>query len=253
MTTYLLTFDSTHEAMAAFRRLDEAKISYVTIPTPTAIGKGCGMAALVTLREGLSMTVLLDCFGKACPLPLMMAKKELDQGCRDVSVKVDNEIAVANLSHLGKRERLEQAVKPIDGGWMVRLFENRASTASASSLQAGDEASNASVVFISSDQIGTGDPELGAILMKMALYTLSESETAPSSLLFMNSGVKLATTESLETAEHVRTLQVRGTEVLVCGTCLNFYGLTDQLQVGEISNMYDILERMQHAPKVISL
>lgn len=108
-------------------------------------------------------------------------------------------------------------------------------------------------VFISSDSIGTGDAELGVGLMKMALWALSEAQTPPESLLFMNEGVKLLVEGQDQNIESVRRLVSRGAEVLVCGTCLDFYHVKDKLAVGEVSNMYDILERMREAAKTITL
>ena len=89
--------------------------------------------------------------------------------------------------------------------------------------------------------------------MKMALYTLSEAGDPPASLLFMNEGVKLIVEGQDQNIESVRKLMEQGTEVLVCGTCLDFYGLKEKLAVGEVSNMYDILGRMREAAKVIAL
>ena len=89
--------------------------------------------------------------------------------------------------------------------------------------------------------------------MKMALYTLSESDDVPASLLFMNAGVKLVAGGEQQIIDSVNKLAERGTEVLVCGTCLDFYGVKDKLAAGEVSNMYDILGRMQEAAKVITL
>ena len=69
----------------------------------------------------------------------------------------------------------------------------------------------------------------------------------------MNSGVRLPAGQARDVIDSVRQLMEKGTEVLVCGACLNFYGLTEQLKAGEISNMYEILGRMQEAAKVIAL
>lgn len=108
-------------------------------------------------------------------------------------------------------------------------------------------------VFIGKDHVGEGNPQLGYNLMKMAIYTLSESEDVPASVLFMNSGVKLVAGDEQQIIDSVNKLIKKGTEVLVCGTCLDFYGLKEQLKVGEVSNMYDILGRMQEAAKTITL
>ena len=87
----------------------------------------------------------------------------------------------------------------------------------------------------------------------MAIFTLSESENIPSYVLFMNEGVKLVTGVEPQIVENLNTLIEKGAKVLVCGTCLNFYGLTDELKVGTVSNMYDILGAMQEVSKVIKL
>ena len=68
----------------------------------------------------------------------------------------------------------------------------------------------------------------------------------------MNEGVKLPA-ENEQIAEHLKTLQEKGAEVLVCGTCLKFYGIADKLMTGNVSNMYDISECMHKADKVITL
>ena len=87
--------------------------------------------------------------------------------------------------------------------------------------------------------IGAGNDELGKSLMKMFIYTISEGEDLPKSILFMNGGVKVPTLND-QAIEHLKVLQDKGVELLICGACLNFYGLEEKLEVGKISNMYDI-------------
>ena len=89
-------------------------------------------------------------------------------------------------------------------------------------------------VFVGRDVIGSGDRELGSSLMKMFFYTLSESDDLPTNILLMNDGVKLAVNNP-DTIEHLQTLVNKGVELLVCGTCLNFYGLSEELKVGTLS------------------
>ena len=88
--------------------------------------------------------------------------------------------------------------------------------------------------------------------MKMFFFTLSQSADIPKYVLFMNGGVKLPLLDE-QIIEHLKVLEDRGVEVLVCGTCVNFYNITEELEVGSISNMYDILQRMQTVSKVVSL
>lgn len=207
-------------------------------------------------------TKIIDAFGLQCPKPLVLAKKELDAGCTDLAVQVDNETAVKNLTRLGGRKAMAVTVDVIEGGWLVSFAPGDGTQAVEPEIpQAAPAGSTCGpagcgyAVFVNHDQVGEGDPELGRNLVKMALYTLSESDEVPSSLLFMNGGVKLIAGPDAEQqcVDNVKALEEKGTEVLVCGTCLNFFGLGDDLKVGEVSNMYDILSRMQEAAKVITL
>ena len=107
-------------------------------------------------------------------------------------------------------------------------------------------------LFIGKNFIGDGSEELGGSLMTMFFYTLAESNDAPRYILFMNSGVKLVV-ENDQVVEHLQTLQAKGSEILVCGTCLKFFDLEGNQKIGTVSNMYDISERMHMADKVITL
>ena len=198
--------------------------------------------------------MLIDAMGKACPIPVVLAKKELDGGCRDLTVAVDNEAAVGNLTRLAARCGLQAETETVSGGYHVRMFGGNAPAAAPAVPAAMPVSCGCGyAVFIGKDTVGSGDDTLGYNLLKMALYTLSEGEDVPASVLFMNSGVKLPAGEEAQVIESLEKLIAKGTEVLVCGTCLNYFGLTEQLKVGTISNMYDILGRMQSAAKVITL
>ncbi len=198
----------------------------------------------------------VNAFGLACPKPLMMAKTKIDEGARELAVQVDNETAVKNVSRLAEKYGLAVAVEEIEGGWSVNFTEGEGASAAAvapAPVAACSPAGCGYAVFVGKDHVGEGDPQLGYNLMKMAIYTLSESDNVPASLLFMNGGVKLVAGDEQQIIDSVSKLIEKGTEVLVCGTCLDFYGLKDQLKVGEVSNMYDILGRMQDASKTITL
>lgn len=198
----------------------------------------------------------LDGFGKPCPMPLVMMKKELDAGNEEISIRVDNETAVKNITRLLKKNAKGYRVDAIEGGFLI------ATSASMVAEEAVDLDVSQAVgcvdcggysVFIGKDCVGDGDPELGYNLMKMAIFTLNQAEVAPMNLLFMNSGVKLLCADEPQIIDSVREMMGKGTSVLVCGTCLNFYGIADELRVGSVSNMYDILERMHESTKVITL
>ena len=98
--------------------------------------------------------------------------------------------------------------------------------------------------------MGNGDDALGATLMKGFLYAISQLEVLPTAILFYNGGAKL-TVEGAVSVEDLKSMEAQGVEILTCGTCLNFYGLTDKLAVGSVTNMYAIVEKLNGATKVI--
>ena len=198
------------------------------------------------------MSTIIDARGKACPTPVIMAKKAISAGESTFTVLVDNTTAVENLKRLAANQGFDAAVTEQGGAFhlaFVRTGCAACEEAVNSPLPApgGDWA-----VFVGRDIIGDGDRELGTNLMRMFFYTLSQGEDKPGAVLFMNAGVKLPTLDE-QVVEHLKALSAVGVEILVCGTCLNFYGLTDRLRVGTVSNMYDIVTRMQKAGKVVSL
>ncbi len=214
------------------------------------------------------MDNVVDARKKACPIPVIMAKKEADKGKTDFIVRVDNKTAVENLMRLGKNLGFDMTVAgnaPDD--FSVRLTKSGqtqidpkigrgvgsdASVGAARKEAANPDTKNKWAVFIGKEGIGNGDPELGTTLMKMYFYTLAQGTDIPSYVLFMNEGVKVPVSHN-QAIEHLEELISRGTEVLVCGACLNYYKLADDLKVGTVSNMYDIVEAMQAVDKVITL
>ena len=93
-------------------------------------------------------------------------------------------------------------------------------------------------VFITTDRIGHGDDELGALLMKNFLYTLARNDEIPAAVMLMNGGVRLACSGSASLAD-LSLLAEKGVPVKACGTCLDFLGLKEQLTVGEVGTMPD--------------
>ena len=193
----------------------------------------------------------IDARGKACPQPVIMAKKEIDGGCRDLTVLVDNRTAVENLTRLGNSAGMAVASGENGGSLFVRLTGEGKIVENP--VVACPTTGNGYAVFVGKDVVGAGERELGYNLMKMALYTLAQGDSVPAHVLFMNDGVKLPAGEEQQVIDSLMTLLEKGSIILVCGTCLNYYGLTDRLKVGTVSNMYDIMSAMQRADKVITL
>lgn len=206
--------------------------------------------------------IQVNAMGDACPIPVIKTKKAMDQMTEPgiVETMVDNEIAVQNLTRLaGARgcrvwsEKLGEnqykvsiEVQEISG---VRPEEQAAQDAAEESVCVPD-ARKHMLVVISSSKMGEGNEELGGVLLKGFLYALTQLETLPETILFYNGGARM-TCEDSPALEDLKSLEAQGVEILTCGTCLNYYGLSEKLQVGQVTNMYVIAEKMAQADKII--
>ena len=112
------------------------------------------------------------------------------------------------------------------------------------------DARDNTVIVISSDRMGEGEEELGKVLIKGYIYALTQLETLPKTILFYNKGAYL-TCEGSASLEDLKSLEAQGVEIFTCGTCLNYYGLSEKLQVGSVTNMYVIADTMAKAGKVV--
>lgn len=205
------------------------------------------------------MNNVIDAKGKECPRPVIMAKKEIDSGNNSFVVEVDNNIAVQNLKKLANSQGFAASIEEENNLFKVYFSKDSDEVSEAEEcsevldkLEENKQELGTWSVFIGKEIIGAGNEELGKSLMKMYLYTISESDNLPKSILFMNDGVKVPTLND-QAIEHLKDLEKEGVEILVCGACLNFYGLEEKLKVGKVSNMYDITNCMKEASKVITL
>lgn len=192
----------------------------------------------------------LDCKGMACPLPVVTAKKAFDDFNEEgiLEVLVDNDTAVQNLLKLaGKSGFAAASEKKSDEEFTVRI---EVKPEGAAKEDKGEKKSGPVTVVISADTMGFGAEELGKNLMKAFIFALTNVEPTPDNIVFYNSGAYL-TTEGSPALEDLKNLEKAGVNIMTCGTCLNYYGLTDKLQVGSVSNMYDIAQTMADSANVI--
>ena len=198
----------------------------------------------------------LDARGLACPGPVIMLKKALEEGGDDIlDVIVDNAAARENVSRYANHSGCGILSVGEDSGCFtisMRPSPNKGVNAlpvpekesigepGPVETKSGDtEGAAGATVLIASDRLGKGADELGALLLKGFIYALAEADIAPRRIIFMNSGVRLSTEGSNSLADLER-LSEKGVELLSCGTCLDYYGLKEKLAVGRISNMYEI-------------
>ena len=202
------------------------------------------------------MEKIIDCKGMACPLPVVNAKKaaeELNSG--DVlTVQVDNEIAVQNLTRFAEHKGFGvSAEKKGDKEYAV-IMQVSGAAAESSQEEAVvcvmDSRRKGMLVVLSANVMGTGDAKLGTSLMKAFVFALTKQDQLPDTILCYNTGAYL-TCEGADTLEDLKLLESEGVTILTCGTCLDFYGLKEKLAVGSVTNMYDIVERMENAAQII--
>ena len=199
------------------------------------------------------MEKILDARGMACPLPVVNAKKAAEglHPGDTLIVRVDNEIAVQNLQrfaqHMGFTAAGEKVSESEFTVTMVIGGEAKAEPEIACNL---DTRKKGMLVVLSGCTMGSGDERLGKALMKAFVFALTKQDVLPETILCYNTGAYL-TTDGADTLEDLKLLESEGVTVLTCGTCLDFYGLKEKLAVGGVTNMYDIVERMESAQTIV--
>jgi selenium metabolism protein YedF len=190
---------------------------------------------------------IIDCKGLMCPQPVINTKKyfdAIDEG--EAEVIVDNEVAKANISKLCQSNNLKFSIVEYEGLYHIKISKENCD------YETVRHDINSLVILVTNDKLGIGEDTLGATLMKSYMYALSESDRLPIDLLLLNSGVKLAA-EGSEVLDSLNKLKERGVNIASCGVCLDFYGIKNNLAVGEITNMYTIIEKMNSASNTIKI
>lgn len=214
------------------------------------------------------MEKIVDAKGFACPQPVLMTKealKDMRQGT--LKVLVDNEVAMQNVAKLGKHMGFETSgVKKGDSEFEISIEVSaandpvQAEALNAAGCDCGEEdccqeessdlIKKGLVVVLSSDLMGSGNDELGKVLMKGFVFALTKLERLPETVLLYNGGATLSA-EGSDSLEDLKELEEQGVEILTCGTCLNYYGLSEKLKVGSVTNMYEIAEKLALAKSIV--
>lgn len=153
------------------------------------------------------MKKFIDAKGKNCPIPVIMAKKEIESGVNFFEIEVDNKIAVENLKKLAKNQGFEIKITQDKDNFKVDFSNGCEECEDILNKLEGKKELGNWAVFVNKETIGSGDDELGKSLMKMFLYTISEGEDLPSSILFMNGGVKVPTLNE-QAIEHLSLIHI---------------------------------------------
>ena len=197
---------------------------------------------------------VLDCRGLACPAPVLRIKEMIDRGdVARLSILVDNPAARENVSRFLSRMGYETGFREENGCFEVTGTKGEGAAPHEIMEEPGKTDAEARIaVIVGTDRMGKGDDALGQKLLKSFITTLKEMGPELWRLVLLNGGVKL-TVEGSESLADLQSLEREGINILVCGTCLNHFGLLEKKQVGETTNMLDIVTAMQTADKVVSV
>jgi len=196
------------------------------------------------------MPEILDYSGLACPLPVILTKEALEAGTfPELTVIVDNEAARDNVTRFARSRGCRVAVAQEGNCYHLTITPPAGQSGGTCVFPGEDRAPGPTVVVLASDRMGEGDPALGDVLMRAFFQSLVQMEV-PQKLLFYNRGVFLTLDDSAVLPE-LKGLADLGVGLLVCGTCLDFYRVRERLAVGQLSNMFTILETQMQASRII--
>lgn len=197
--------------------------------------------------------IKLDYSQHQCPYPVIETRKQILANPGVVlEVRVGDEAGKDNVSRLAQKMGYQASANQRGASFILTLTPKNGviNQTSSSVSPTTAPASGASVVYCGSDRMGDGDDGFGRVLIKNFLMTLLEMDPPPSHILFVNSGINL-TTEEGETLEALIKLNERGVDLASCGLCLDFYHRKEQLKIGRVTNMYEIVELQNQAARVI--
>lgn len=196
--------------------------------------------------------ITVNAMGDNCPIPVIKTKKAMQAltGPETIEVLVDNEIAVQNVTKMAESSGGQVCSEKLGETEFKVIISMQGAPLTEEDAVCIPDAKGDLVVVVSSDRMGSGNDELGKVLLKGFIFAITQLDTLPKTMLFYNGGVTL-TTEGSQVLEDLKSLEAQGVEIMSCGTCLDYYGLKDKLVVGSVTNMYNIVETQAKAAKII--
>ena len=200
----------------------------------------------------------VDTRGLTCPAPLIKTRQGLTEAAEGEAVQViiDNRTSLGNVKRYLADNKLTFTVREEGDLAYVTVIRGEKTEMSTNEEEycapevAFPPRRRNTVVAVTSEKMGSGDDELGAKLMVTFFRTLVMTEPAPASVVFYNSGVKLAMDDS-PLLDFIKELMAKGTSVYLCTTCINHFNIKGRLPVGSFSDMYQILNLLNDADHII--
>ncbi len=195
----------------------------------------------------------IDARGLSCPAPVLQTKTAIENNdINTIKILVDNEAAKQNVSRFLENQGFKTSIEQSSKEYLIIGTYDEKSFSKSKTIKKTDTEAKKIMVMVATDRMGVGDDELGKKLIVNFIKTLKEMGPELWRLVFVNNGVKLTINKS-ELLPVLKEYENSGLHILVCGTCLNHFNLMDQKQVGQTTNMLDIVTAMQLADKVINI
>ncbi len=199
---------------------------------------------------------IVDARGVLCPKPLIMTKKAIKEGSGEFQVLLDNETAKDNVSSFLKGNGINFTSAFSEGIYTLQVSEagvplSQPDAASFCRPALPKKTHSDYIIVFSRDRMGEGSEALGKILIQGFGNTIRELNPLPAKILFYNKGVMLACKDS-PLLESLKELEGKGVELMVCGTCVDYFDIKGKLGAGKVANMYDIMESLQQAGHIIN-
>lgn len=192
-------------------------------------------------------TITVDARGLACPQPVVLAKNaQQANNTSEIIVLVDNDTARQNVLQMAAGKGLTAVATAAGDDWSIKITPQN-----DNGVIKNETDSDKTTVLLTSETIGAGSEELGKILMRGFLYALLQQDKKIEAIILMNGGIKLAV-EGSDSIDELKGLEGKGTKLLICGTCLDYYHKKDEMLVGTVSNMYTITETLLETTRIIT-
>lgn len=195
----------------------------------------------------------IDVRGRPCPQPVLMVLEAIKKGETAFRVLLDNAEAVQNVLRAVQSQGYRGQTARQGNRWQITVTP--ATPEAEQPVPTPPEEPAAEVpacsrpfaatrtLVIQSESLGHGSSELGKRILAQLLNTLALSDRRPQYIVLVNTGAKLAAAGS-DLVEPLRELEEKGVLILVCGTCINYFGLEGKLAVGRPTNAYEVLNLM---------
>jgi selenium metabolism protein YedF len=197
------------------------------------------------------MPKVVDCRGLACPQPVIETKQALEKTDK-VTIIVDNPAARDNVARFGESQGGKVTIAEKRDGVYVTIEKVKDAKRREKARSSKNPAIGPVVAVIRSDQMGQGEEALGHVLIRSFLHALTEVADRPDTMIFFNTGVRLTVADS-EVLADLQALEKNGVEILICGTCLDYFNLKGKIAVGQVSNIYTIAETMLAASRLVTV